>query len=108
MSNTDTPISEEEFKLNIRIGKYAVRRLDSYNIAVEEIRVTKEGKNVGAEYSNTIGYYKRLNEALEKVLRLITESKVQNQLSDIIGALKDAEVTLYKALDDKYKDIEEK
>lgn len=100
--------SEEEFKLYLRFGKYQVRRVDKYNIVVEELRVVKEGDNAGKEYPVNIGYYKRLYSALEKVLQLNIESKTIKSLTDVIKALKDAEATLYKELDSKYKDIEDK
>lgn len=100
--------SEEEFKLHLRFGKYQVRRVDKYNIVVEELRAVKEGDNAGKEYPVNIGYYKRLYSALEKVLQLNIESKTIKSLTDVIKALKDAEATLYKELDSKYKDIEDK
>ena len=100
--------SEEEFKLYLRFGKYQVRRVDKYNIVVEELRVVKEGENAGKEYPVNIGYYKRLYNALEKVLQLIIETKSIKSLTDVTKALKEAEATLYKELDSKYKDIEDK
>lgn len=100
--------SEEEFKLYLRFGKYQVRRVDKYNIVVEELRVVKEGENAGKEYPVNIGYYKRLYNALEKVLQLNIETKSIKSLTDVTKALKEAEATLYKELDSKYKDIEDK
>ena len=100
--------SEEEFKLHLRFGKYQVRRVDKYNIVVEELRVVKEGENAGKEYPVNIGYYKRLYNALEKVLQLSIETKSIKSLTDVTKALKEAEATLYKELDSKYKDIEDK
>lgn len=100
--------AEEEYKLYLRFGKYQVRRVDKYNIVVEELRIVKEGENAGREYPINIGYYKRLYNALEKVLQLNIETKTIKSLTDITKALKDAEATLYKELDSTYKDIEEK
>lgn len=100
--------AEDEYKLYLRFGKYQVRRVDKYNIVVEELRVIKEGENAGKEYPVNVGYYKRLHSALEKVLQLNIETKTIKGLTDIITALKEAEATLYKELDSKYKDIEDK
>lgn len=100
--------SEEEYKLYLRFGKYQVRRIDKYNIVVEELRVVKEGDNAGKEYPINIGYYKQLCTALNKILQLNIESKAIKSLTDVIKALKESEATLYKELDSKYKDIEDK
>lgn len=110
MSKVTEPVieAEDEYKLYLRFGKYQVRRLDKFNIVVEELRVTKEGENAGKEYPVNIGYYKRLHGALEKILQLNIESSAISNLKDTIKALKEAEARLYKELDNKYKDIEEK
>lgn len=59
-------------------------------------------------YPINIRYYKRLYNALEKILQLNIETKSIKSLTDITKALKEAEATLYKELDSKYKDIEDK
>ena len=100
--------NQEEFKLHLRFGKYQVRRTDNFNIVVEEIKVTKEGANVGSEYFLNLGYYKRLQSALEKVLQLSLETKSLKSLTDVIESLKEAQELLYRELDSKYKDIEER
>lgn len=100
--------SVEDYKLHLRFGKYQVRRIDKYNIVVEELRTIKEGENAGNEYPVNIGYFKRLHGALERVLQFSLESKVLKEIKDVTKALKEAELQLYKELDSKYKNIEDK
>jgi len=101
----DVVVEELEDSLELRFGKYRVRRLDAYNIVVEEMRITQTGENKGSEYPVNIGYYKRLYNALEKVLHFNLEAKAIKSLPDVISALKEAEKTLYKELETKYKNI---
>lgn len=108
LEDIDNLDSTEEFKLYLRFPKHIVRRLDKYNIVVEEIKVTTKGENIGAEYTTNIGYYKRLEHALEKVLRLSIENSKLTELKDVIEAIKLAKEELYTVLENKYKDIEDK
>lgn len=108
MSKEIEPTEVEDFKLNLRFGKYQVRRIDKYNIVLEELRVIKEGDNAGNEYPVNIGYYKRLDSVLKRTLELNIESKFIKELKDVIQALKDAEALLYNELNSKYKNIEDK
>lgn len=106
MSNSTEDIEElEDSSLELRFGKYRVRRLDVYNIVVEEMRVTQSGENAGSEYPVNVGYYKRLYNALEKILHFNIEAKVIKGLPDVISALKEAETNLYKELETKYKNL---
>jgi len=104
-SNTEDIEELENSSLELRFGKYRVRRLDTYNIVVEEMRTTQSGENAGSEYPVNIGYYKRLYNALEKILHFNLESKIIKGLPDVISALKEAETNLYKELETKYKNI---
>ena len=107
MKDEKIDVQEEEYRLRIRLGKYGVRRIDAYNIIVEEFKTTVKGDNVGAEYSITIGYYKQLSKALNKLLQLEIEKSSISSLKDVQSALTQAETNLYKALDTSYKNFNE-
>ena len=98
---------EEENQLSIRIGNYVIRRLDQYNITVDEIKVIASGENAGQEYPKNIGYYKKLYKAIDKLLDLQIEKKSIKDLKELAVALKDAESSLRKALDEEYKNFNE-
>lgn len=103
----DETTEEEGYKLVVRLGKYGVRRIDSYNIVVEEFRTIAKGDNIGSEYSVTVGYYKTLGKALGKMLQLEIEKSSISSLKDVQSALTQAETNLYKALDTSYKNFNE-
>lgn len=112
MSSDNTKIEEEstesKYDLYLRFDKYVVRRIDAYNIVVEEMRIVKTGDNAGAEYPVNVGYYKKLYSALDKILNLGIEKKSIKGLTDVVTALKDAEKVLYKELEDKYNRLDKK
>ena len=102
---------DEEFEsvLHIRVGNYLVRRIDNYNIVVEQVKKRKEGANIGQEYFVNIGYYQRLETAFDKVLRLGIDKKNITSIKDVIASLTEAKNDLAKAcneLDKRIKLIE--
>lgn len=99
--STDTE-QDDEFVLDLRIGNYQVKRTDIYNITVQEVKLRKDGDNVGTEYFTNIGYYKTLGKALEKVLRLTSEKGQITTITKAIEVFKEAENNLLRILQDEY------
>ncbi len=55
--------------MEIRLDKYVITS-DEYQFILNEIKINKEGKNIGQERFQTIGYYPRLEQLIKKLILL--------------------------------------
>ncbi|OCQ53615.1 hypothetical protein Ppb6_01241 [Photorhabdus australis subsp. thailandensis] len=55
--------------MEIRLDKYVITS-DEYQFILNEIKINKEGKNIGQERLQTIGYYPRLEQLIKKLILL--------------------------------------
>ena len=91
-------IKEELPKLNLVFGKYKIQRLDVNNIIVTETKKKISGENVGQEYNYTLGFYGSIEQALVKVLKLISTQKDINSVKGLLKAWSEAQRVIIKAL----------
>lgn len=107
MSKPDLDSEEELGGFEIDLKDYVIRRLDSNNIIVEEVKVTKDGDNPGTVYRKTISYHNKVLGALEKVLRLKLDKKQIKSISSAITALDEVQAELKTLLEKNYKSFNE-
>ncbi|NHB94824.1 DUF5405 family protein, partial [Photorhabdus cinerea] len=55
--------------MEIRLDKYVITS-DDYQFILNEIKISKEGKNISQERLQTIGYYPRLEQLIKKLILL--------------------------------------
>ncbi|MEK9497114.1 DUF5405 family protein [Photorhabdus sp. P32] len=55
--------------MEIRLDKHVITS-DEYQFILNEIKINKEGKNVGQERLQIIGYYPRLEQLIKKLILL--------------------------------------
>lgn len=85
--------------MDIRIGdKYAIQS-DSYNIVLREKRIKGEdSKNPGKEYWIDIGYYAKLDQAVEALIDLRVKQSDVNSLLEAIAVMRETREWIRKNL----------
>ena len=85
--------------MDIRIGdKYAIQS-DSYNIILREKRIKGEdSKNPGEEYWIDIGYYAKLDQAVEALIDLRLKQSDVNSLLEAIAVMRETREWIRKNL----------
>lgn len=74
--------------MRIEIGDKYLVTADQYNYILQERKVAKEGKNVGSEYLQTVGYFTRISQLVTTLIQLEVRQSDIASLSEMDAIIK--------------------
>lgn len=74
--------------MRIEIGDKYLVTADQYNYILQEKKVAKEGKNIGSEYMQNVGYFTRISHLVKTLIQLEVRQSDINSLSEMDALIK--------------------
>ena len=74
--------------MRIEIGDKYLVTADQYNYILQEKKVAKEGKNVGNEYLQNVGYFTRISQLVTTLMQLEVRQADISSLSEMNALIK--------------------
>lgn len=74
--------------MRIEIGDKYLVTADQYNYILQEKKVAKEGKNIGNEYLQTVGYFTRISQIVTSLIHLEVRQSDITSLAEMDALIK--------------------